>query len=215
MANAKLVDMSSHQPSVDFHAVKKGGFIGVVCRTGIGESTPDTSLDAHREGARSAGLHVGYYHVLSSKAADAQAEFFLSLARPQRGDLLAADLEPGNPSLWEGMTAGAILDVVRAFVQAVRHAAPHNALLLYTYESFWATTMGNPHDDLGCDLWIAAYATDYKPYVPAAWERRGPKMWQFTDGTHPAPHEVPGIPGPCDQDMFLGSADDYRRYVGA
>lgn len=215
MANAKLIDISSHQPSVNFHTVKEAGFIGAICRTGIGASTPDTSLDAHRNGARAAGLHVGYYHVLSSRPAEEQARFFLSLAKPEKGDLLAADLEPGSPPLWEGMSPNAILGIVRGFVQEVQRAAPGNKLLLYTYESFWVTTMGNPNDHLGCDLWIAAYAIDYKPYVPATWQQHGPKMWQFTDGTHPSPHEVPGVPGQCDQDMFLGSADDYREYVGA
>ena len=212
MTNAKLIDISSHQPTVDFKAVKGGGFIGALLRTGIGASTPDTSLASHRQGARSAGLHIGYYHVLSSKPADEQATFFLSQAKPEPGDLLAADLEPGSPPLWTGLSGHEILEIVQGFVQHVRKAAPKNKLLIYTYESFWVTTMGNPSDNLGCDLWLAAYASDYKPYVPPAWKEHGPKMWQFTDGVHPQPHSVPGIPGACDQDMFLGA--DYEKYVG-
>ena len=75
------MDISVYQGEVDFNAARDDGIEVVYIRAGYGSGGVDACLQSHYQGARAAGLHIGFYHFLYPRtAAEARAEarFFAS-----------------------------------------------------------------------------------------------------------------------------------------
>jgi GH25 family lysozyme M1 (1,4-beta-N-acetylmuramidase) len=206
-------DVSHHQGRVDHVAMAEGGFTFCYARMTIGTTGTDERAAENRRAIRDAGLIRGLYHVCSGGSAPAtQAQHFVDVAKPRPDDFLVFDIERGTPDLWPGKSAAEILDINRQIVRHVTELVPGNARFVYT-GSFWRDDMGNPDDDLGCRLILAAYVTgDPNRFRPRAWDEIA--IHQFTDGQLPTKHSVPGVRGNCDQDRYLlGDAKHFRRLV--
>ena len=190
-------DISHFQPNVDFHAAYAGGLRAVFHKATEGIYYVDPRYASARAQAAAAGLLWGAYHFGTGDDALAQAEHFLSIAKPDGKTLLALDLErnPQGPSM--------SIEQARTFVshlQQVTGKWPG----LYS-GSYIRDNLGNAKDPVlsNCWFWLAEYGP--VAHAPPTWGQWA--FWQHTNGhVGPGPQSVPGC-GPCDRDRFAGDAE--------
>ncbi|MGW7001446.1 glycoside hydrolase family 25 protein [Streptomyces sp. NPDC054933] len=148
------VDVSSYQPS-DF-STSGLSFAFTKATEGTGYINPVQAAQAAT--ARNAGLVVGFYHYLNSSASmQAQAQYFVTNADSQAGDILACDWE-------ETSVSGAEKD---AFLSAVKGLRPTHRLVLYCNTYFWDSL--DTTSDCADGLWIADITTAGQPRVRHPW----------------------------------------------
>lgn len=190
-------DISHFQPNVDFHAAYAGGLRAVFHKATEGIYYVDPRYASARAQAAAAGLLWGAYHFGTGDDALAQAEHFLSIAKPDGKTLLVLDLErnPQGPSM--------SIDQARTFVshlQQVTGKWPG----LYS-GSYIRDNLGNAKDPVlsNCWFWLAEYGP--VAHAPPTWGQWA--FWQHTNGhVGPGPQSAPGC-GPCDRDRFAGDAE--------
>lgn len=149
-------DVSNYQSAAQVAgALKTAKFLFVKASEGLTYVDPDHA--AHVAAARKAGVPVGHYH-FAHPANDAvrEAQFFVSVAKPQPGDALALDLEAdaGQPTNWVRRATYAA-----AFIVYV-NAATHGRCVWYTNKSWLtgvlnAATLPQQGTLRGAPLWIA------------------------------------------------------------
>jgi GH25 family lysozyme M1 (1,4-beta-N-acetylmuramidase) len=174
------IDVSAHNGSVDWVKVRGAGIEFVFVKCSEGEDFVDGSWTGERvKGLRKAGLMFGPYHYLRPRAGRSgavEARHFVHTAHAagwgKPGDLRAVlDFEETELSPAQS---------IRYLKQAVDEVKrlTGKAPIIYTGGPFW-NEHGGGRDNWGCSLWLAAYVTDPKSYVPPAWKRWS--IWQFTD----------------------------------
>ncbi|MEV5612113.1 glycoside hydrolase family 25 protein [Streptomyces sp. NPDC052225] len=157
------IDVSSHQATFDTDGVSF-----VLVKATEGRSYVNPRLAAQTKRARDAGCVVGFYHFLWPGNITAQAEYFVSKAPEQPGDLLAADWETTG----EGTRASnAEKD---RFIREVKRLRPGHRVLLYCNRDYWLNRDSTSY--AGDGLWIADYVTAGKPRIKADWV-----IHQYTD----------------------------------
>jgi lysozyme len=191
------IDVSSYQPTVDWQALKAGGYTFAFIKASEGTGV-DATFQTHFAGAKTAGILRSAYHFFHPELdAVAQAQVFLGqLADP--GDLPPAlDVEELNDVPLAQAAAGisAWVDYVTA-----KLARP----IVYTSPSFWnalplITAIGGK-----ADLWVAQW-TAADPEQVSGWD--GWAFWQYSDTA-----VVPGVPDAVDADRFNGSAAELAQY---
>ena len=197
-----VIDISHHNGKVDLVAAKGAGISGIIHKATQGWRYRDPLYFAHHDLALSAGLLWGAYHFGVGADGVAQADFFLSLVKPDPATLLVLDFEAN--------TAGPSMDVLeaRAFVTHVQHETGRWPGL-YAGQYLKELLRSTPDDVLSkCWLWLAQYGRT--AVLPPGWNTW--TMWQYTDGAvGPEPHEVAGI-GHCDRDLFHGAEADLAPF---
>src|ERR687885_350127 len=102
MPVVKGIDVSNHQDRIDWSRVRADGISFAYVKASEGMTFADPKYGAHVAGANAARIKTGAYHFArpDTRASDpvedahAEADFFLSIARPRSGDLVPAlDLE--------------------------------------------------------------------------------------------------------------------------
>jgi GH25 family lysozyme M1 (1,4-beta-N-acetylmuramidase) len=200
------IDVSNHQPQINWGKVKAAGHDFAVAKVSEGLNAPDKVFGKGRwKAMKDAGLVRGAYHFARpQKGRDPKKEVheFLRLLDAagglDHGDLrpvldiedfgAAGKLSPADTVRW-----------VRGWVTEMKHRV---GLLPIIYTgSFWRDQMGNPPDNHGCHLWLAAYVDDPKPFVPKAWSDGSFAIWQHTDKG-----SIAGVPGPLDLNRMPGGA---------
>jgi lysozyme len=189
------IDVSNHQQRIDWTRVRADGIAFAIVKASEGVSFADPKYAAHVAGARSVGIRTGAYHfarpdtpgdndlAAARRDARAEADWFLALAAPKRGDLLPAlDLETA------GLPPQAMIAWTRAWLDRVRSRTGVRPLV-YTYPYFWQE-LGDTSQFRSFPLWIANYGVR-EPTLPGGWRRH--TIWQ-----HTATGRVPGIPGRVD-----------------
>jgi len=199
----KGIDISSHQDRIDWSRVKTDGIGFAYIKATEGVGFVDPKLNAFAAGAQEAGIPHGFYHfarpdthsgtTAQTVVGDAQAEadFFLSIAFPQQGQLVPVlDLETG------GLSARLLVRWVKAWLDRVNELTGV-AAILYTYPAFWSQ-MGNTTQFGSFRLWIANYGV-VSPHLPPGW--RSYTIWQYTSSG-----SVPVIAGLVDLDRLADGA---------
>lgn len=193
------IDVSSHQPRIDWERVKAGGyeFAFIKATGGTGYRNPEY----HRQlaGARGAGLIVGHYHYAFEGEAEGrgpvqEADFFLDYADIQPGDLVALDFEEpeatGNQAPWA--TSWLVIVTSKLGFKP----------LFYTYPSYIGERQLGTKALAQWPLWYASYPNTFNPDrwppVPAQWPTIA--IWQYSGGT-----DIPGIPNDTDANIFDGT----------
>jgi lysozyme len=198
------VDVSNHQPDVDWDQVKAAGHSFAFSKVSEGLGAADRIFGPGRwKAMRDAGLVRGVYHFARpQRGRDPKDEVdeFLGLVE-RAGGFADGDLVPVL-DIEDYGAAGKLnprqtLEWARGFVEAV-HARVGRRPIIYT-GVFWREAMGNPPDDLGCPLWLAAYVKDPKPFIPSAWAQESFTIWQHTQSGSTA-----GIPGNADLNRLPG-----------
>ena len=206
------VDISNNNPSVDWHAVKDAGHTFAVHKTSEGLGTPDKLFPKRWKAMRDAGLVRGAYHFARpQKGRDPKAEAHEMLQRiKDAGGLEDGDLVPTLDIEAFGaagrLTADQTVAWARGFVDEVE-ARIGRKPLIYT-GAFWRDEMGNPTDDLGCRLWLAAFVEHPEQFIPRAFRQESFAIHQFTEtGT------CKGVQGHVDLNRLPGghTALDHLR----
>jgi lysozyme len=209
------IDVSNNNPSVDFDAVKDAGHTFAIHKTSEGLGTPDQRFPARWKAMRDAGLVRGAYHFARPQTGrDPKQEAREMLRRiKDAGGLQDGDLVPTLDIEAFGaagrLTATQTVEWARGFVDEVEDQIGRKPLI-YT-GSFWRDEMGNPSDDLGCRLWLAAFVEHPDQFVPRAFRQESYAIWQHTETG-----ACPGVQGHVDLNRLPGghTALDHLR-IGA
>ncbi len=198
-----IIDISAYQGHPRFDEVKAGGVIAVIMKASQGTGHTDAVYAANKSAARAHGLLVGSYHFGDGSDPVAQAEHFLSVAKPVKGDLLVLDLE-SNPG-------GASMTVAQshAFVRRIQSATGRWPGLYSG--GYLKDSLGTFQDSVlvNCWAWVAQYSDHV--VVQPTWKTW--TMWQRGNGTVPVPHPTPGV-GHCDWSVFNGDLLGLHRLWG-
>jgi lysozyme len=193
------VDVSNHQPSVDYAAVRRSGNLFAWCKATEGLGYVDPYYPRHCKGFRDQGVVVGAYHFARPSSQEGsgvqQAHRFLQIAQPRKGDLLPAlDLEVAD-----GVAPAALVRWTSEFLRTVKEQV--GSCVLYTYPGFWGS-LSNTALFAHYPLWIANYGVR-APSLPNGWSSYA--AWQFT-----STGSVPGIPGHADRSVTGVALDSLR-----
>ena len=187
MANRLLgVDLSHHN-SINFTALKNGGYVFVILKATEGENYTDPTFRVRWSAAKSAGLVRGAYHYYKpGQDPIKQANHFCDKVALLPGDLkLVLDVEEAGPDLAQ--------HVWDCAVEIKRRTG--RLPIIYASDSFWQTYLQSKFKDF--TVWIARYG--HAPIT--AWT-----LWQFTDHGN-----VPGATGAVDVDTFSGTLEDLKK----
>lgn len=191
-----VVDLSHHQPDVDFHALKAGGIVGVILKATEGTTYVDDTFHARRSAAIEAGLCVSSYHFLKPGNYDDQMRHYVDTVQPPAGGRIVLDHE--DP----GVSLDNLKKCVEGFVGVEVTIYSGNLI---------KEQLGTKFDEflaVRTSLWIAHYTGADKPKWP---DRTWPawSLWQFTDHA-----TVKGIPTPVDGNRWNGSAENLVKWFG-
>jgi GH25 family lysozyme M1 (1,4-beta-N-acetylmuramidase) len=199
------IDVSHWKGSVNWTLVRAGGY-----RFAFAEATngfiADWTYGSNRAGAATAGVSFGAFHFArpaggtrSAVLADAAAEadFFVSVAQPETGELAPVlDLERTG-----GLSPASLRAWTAAWLNQVWQQTGARPTI-YSSPSFWRHSMrdASVFATAGSRLWVAHWRVR-RPRVPAAnWGSAGWTFWQWTNCSR-----VPGVRGCVDGDRFRGS----------
>lgn len=182
------IDVSSNNGTIDWARVAQAGVTFAYARATLGKESNDDTFEANRRGARAHGIRFGAYHLPypGNSSAKQQAEHFLWIAKPRRGDLLPAiDIENKTPKD-EGEAKFSRNDLVVWFRQwlAAVEAKTGAKPIIYTNPSWWSSRLQSA-DLSGHPLWLAHY-TERKPTIPRPWKAYA--IWQHSDRGRVAGH---------------------------
>jgi lysozyme len=199
------VDVSHWRGRVDWSRVQRGGYRFAFAEASNG-FTSDWTYMSNRTGAKRARIAFGAFHMArpsgrrpQAVAADAvdEADFFVSVAQPQTGELAPVlDLEHTG-----GLSSSSLRAWTRIWLDEVWRQVGARPTI-YSSPSFWRRAMRDAgvFAALGSRLWVAHWHVR-APRVPASnWASSGWSFWQWTDCSH-----VPGIHGCTDGDRYAGS----------
>jgi lysozyme len=200
------IDVSAWQRSISWKAIEEAGveFGWIKATEGTAYASP--TYERHRSAARRQGIPVGAYHFARPDADDgplAEADFFLEVAEPDRGDLLPVlDFERG------GMGAARLARWAKAWLGRVEKRIGRPPVL-YTYSAFWTSTMDNAEGFSRHPLWLANYGVNDGTVHPVRPVGDWPKV---TVHQYTSEGRIPGYPGPVDLNRLMrGSTLDEIR----
>lgn len=201
------IDVSNHNGSVDFDAVKKDKRDFAFVLATDGQSFTSDLFKSQYGGAGKAGLIRGAYHFgRPDGSASEQADHFLSTVDyTNDGKSLppVLDLE-SNPdgSTCYGLDHSQMKKWVEDFVGKVKDKTQRNAII-YTSPAFWQQCTGNSKAFTNNPLWVAEWGVD-KPSTVGGWN--GYSFWQYSDSG-----KVNGVDGPVDVNRFNGTTAELEK----
>lgn len=194
------IDVSNWQGTIDWGKVAKSGVKFAFMKAAEGGDYTDPTYATNRTNANANGIVIGAYDFAQPSTtagqAEAEADYFVNVAKPKSGDLVPVlDLETTN-----GLSAANLQLWVKKWMYRVYQRTGLRATI-YVSPSFWSTYMGNTTwfaQNGFRTLWIAHWTSATGPTLPATnWANNSWTFWQWTSsGT------VPGISGRVDMDRF-------------
>ena len=184
------MDISVYQGEVDFNAARDDGIEVVYIRAGYGSGGVDACLQSHYQGARAAGLHIGFYHFLYARTAEearAEARFFASQLSELTYDCRPVlDIEELS-----GLSSAQASAIASAFLEELESLTGQTPMV---YTSAYDASRVLDSSVARWPLWAADYGPS-QPHVTANWTSWA--GFQYTDrGT------VSGVSGYVDRDSF-------------
>jgi lysozyme len=175
------IDVSDNNGPVDWAAVAAAGHTFAFARATLGRESNDKLFAEHEKGARARGLRFGAYHLPypGNSSAEQQAGHFLSVAKPQPGDLLPAiDVEQKTPvdTTEAALSRDQLLSWLRDWLAAVEKQIGAKPLV-YTNPGWWSSRLQGA-DVSDHPLWLAHY-TNGQPTIPHAWQSFA--IWQHSE----------------------------------
>lgn len=192
------IDVSSHQGSIDWHAVRNDGISFAIIRIGYrgtssGEIEADSAFQQNLLGAQMAGLNVGvYFYSQATTVEEAEAEADFVLEKLGAASLMypvVFDFEPaGNDSARiASMETDQMQAVAQAFCECIE-ASGRTAMVygnIYDLRDMDYTTLWH------YGYWLASYTDQPSANFPFA-------IWQYS-----SEGSVSGIEGAVDLDLDL------------
>ena len=158
------IDISVYQPNLNFTSIKASGVEVVYMKATEGLTYNNKLLKSQYNGAKSAGLKVGFYHYLRANDPVAEAKHFLSVISGLKSDCLY-----GIDSEEQTETAGISSRTRRFADYLISQGKP---VVLYTGESFYNTEILPIVRDL--PLWVAHYGLSKRPTIKSV-------GWQYNN----------------------------------
>ena len=196
------IDISHHQGTIDWATLKDEAVIDerpirfIMIKATEGANKIDENFKDNFYNAREYGFTRGAYHFYGTRStAKAQAQFFISQVKLEKGDLppvLDVEHKPSNQTDEEFKES--VLEWLR--IVEKHYGVPP---IVYTYYKFKLRYLNDPAFD-AYPYWIAHYYVDKVEYE-GAW-----KFWQHTDAGR-----LPGIKGDVDFNIYNGSFYDLRQ----
>ncbi len=178
-ALARGVDVSHHQPPIDWERVRQAGYSWCVVRAAYG-STPDRRAAEHWRDAGAAGLaRMGYLFLRPGLTVAGQVDAALDTLPECRGWWLDVEQDPATP---ERRHTRAEVDAALSLLGRAGRVG------VYSARWWWDACQLGP---CGAPLWLAGPSADA---LPGAWDRW--TAWQTDVGP------VPGVVGDCDRDVW-------------
>lgn len=172
----KILDVSAHQPSIDWKRVKADGVEAVWVKATEGFTYTSPLYAAQIAGAKKAGLRVGAYHYArpDSHPFDPEGEarnFAKVIGAPGWRDLRPVlDFETASRQLTPAQHAS----WARAFNQELK-ARIGVLPVFYSYSAFITKYLAGLDRPIGAALWLANYGpnngVDFPAPVPAPWKK--------------------------------------------
>ncbi len=190
------IDVSHHQPTIDWPTVAADGIDFAYMKATEGQSHLDTKFCHNWASAKTAGLSRGAYHFYRADVdAREQFEHFRTMVSLAPGDLSPVlDVETldgaNKAQLIEGMRTWLYLAEIKYGIKPV----------IYTNLKFYYHHLAGHFDDY--PFWIARYGTN-EPSVSSA---ATIAFWQYGDRGR-----VAGVEGHVDLNVFLGDEHDFSR----
>jgi GH25 family lysozyme M1 (1,4-beta-N-acetylmuramidase) len=201
------VDVSNHNPPVDWQAVKNANISFAFAKATEGATFKDKTFTTNWSGMKAVGIMRGAYHFFRpARTAEEQVDNFLQVVKKvlEPGDLPpVVDLEPWPEQVgidWKNIAFNERINRVKTWLEKVERATGEKPII-YTNPSFWREYMRDSQEFTAHPLWLAHYTSKPEPDVPANnWGGNGYTIWQHTEsGT------VAGVSGPVDRNRFKGS----------
>ena len=196
------IDISHHQGNIDWATLKDEAVIDerpirfIMIKATEGANKIDENFKDNFYNAREYGFTRGAYHFYGTRStAKAQAQFFISQVKLEKGDLppvLDVEHKPSNQTDEEFKQS--VLEWLR--IVEKHYGVPP---IVYTYYKFKLRYLSDSAFD-AYPYWIAHYYVDKVEYE-GAW-----KFWQHTDAGR-----LPGIKGDVDFNIYNGSFYDLRQ----
>lgn len=220
------IDVSSSNGTINFKKVKEAGFDFVYVQSSRYSKQKDAGFQDKLDRARNAGLVVGAYHFCAHDTDPArQADFFFQAC-------LGLGSQPGAlpPMMdWEYCTPSKYKNHPRHCVEWIEVFSDHVRAnfgqdgVIYTYPNYAATHQPSLSESLV--LWelpvcLASYpnrngyvpkSVEEVPFHPTPTGLASPVLVQYS-GDKGAP--VPGVSGACDRQVFLGTDEEWLRFIG-
>jgi lysozyme len=199
VARPKGIDVSNWQSAIDWKQVKDAGYQFVFMKATEGNDFIDHTFDEFRQGARDAGLKVGYYHFYQpSVPVDEQVNLFCSVVGKAEPDALRLVIDAEDNSIWEKYPVQERARMVDEFLTGVQNKLGITPqVCIYCSKEFANDMLGNAPELKKYSLWIANWGP-HDPPVPEPWDNWD--FWQYTDIGN-----VPGIKDKVDLDVFNGT----------
>lgn len=197
---AKGIDVSVHNGSINWNAVKKTGLDFAIIRAGYGRTTTqeDSRFRYNYEQARAAGIHVGaYWYNYATTVEDAKNEAAACLqvlAGRQFDYPIYYDVEEKNVL---ALGRDKVCAIIKAFCEEIEKAGYYVGVYIGASA---ATSLLTEEIRKAYDLWIAHWGVSEPHYDIYG-------MWQYTDAGR-----VNGIEGYVDMD---NSYKDYPAIMAA
>ncbi|WP_085320871.1 GH25 family lysozyme [Clostridium botulinum] len=124
---AKGIDISMHNGTVNFSAVKSSGCNIVIIKATEGVDYVDPCLNQHYNGAKAQGLNIGFYHFMSEKTSPTQQaiDFWNVIKGKQFNIIPTLDIETNN----QGRSAKDISDRCIEFLTKFKTLSGYNCLI--------------------------------------------------------------------------------------
>jgi len=193
-----VIDLSHHNPTPDWQAIKAAGVVGVIHKATEGASYADPDRKARLAAAYKAGLKIATYHFMRPGGISVQMDNYLKTIDAANGERVVLDHED----------AGVTLVDLKVAIAYLLNKRPDLQITIYS-GNLIKTQLGAKHDDLlanSTSLWLAQYGPT--PVWPTAtWPAWS--LWQWTDK-----EKVPGISAPVDGNKWNGTVDALKRWFG-
>jgi len=189
------IDLSHHQSEIIWTKLGKHKPYFIFFKATEGKSHRDTKYSENYKNARKNKITTGSYHFFTYKSTGiAQAKFFLSVAKFQKGDLppvLDAEFKRNMP---------ANSKVTKELIEFLKYVTVKTGVkpIIYCdydyYEKYLKNKLKNKHQ-----LWIC----DYRRKPKADW-----LFWQTTDK-----FKIDGIKGNVDFNLFNGNKEKLNKIL--
>lgn len=160
----KGIDISVYQPNLNFKSIKASGVETVYIKATEGLTYNNKLLKSQYEGAKAAGLKIGFYHYLRANDPVAEAKHFLNIISGLKSDCLyGIDSEEQTEAV--GISAR-----TRKFADYL--ISQSKPVVLYTGEAFYNKEILPIVRDL--PLWVAHYGLSKRPTIKSV-------GWQYNN----------------------------------
>ena len=184
------IDVSRYQENIDWETVANAGMEVAIIKSSEGVDYTDPNFEVNYEGAKAAGLKVGFYHFLIAttvEQAREEANFFASIISGKEIDIKPVmDFEE-----LDGLSVEDINAIALAFAEEVESLTGY-PVMVYSNADNATNVFGESLTKYS--LWLAQYDGS-EPSDEVIWDTWA--GWQYTDTG-----SIEGIDGDVDLNIF-------------